>query len=94
MGVRFLLLTLIFGVLFGLLSFHLYTLQIQQSDYYFNKVSKKRLYAQLRYAEARFFTDRADYPHHGRFQQGLPGNYGVPKEVADSKKPLKRSRRF
>ncbi|MEK7651524.1 MAG: penicillin-binding protein 2 [Patescibacteria group bacterium] len=88
MGVRFLLLTLIFGVLFGLLGFHLYTLQIQQSDYYFNKVqARSEALAQLQMRRGQiFFTDRADTRITVAFNKDYPIIYGVPKEVADSKK--------
>ena len=73
MGVRFLLLTLIFGVLFGLLGFHLYTLQIQEGDYYFNKVqARSEALAQLQMRRGQLFYGPIGYSHHGCFQQRLP----------------------
>jgi cell division protein FtsI/penicillin-binding protein 2 len=88
MGVRFLLLTLIFGVLFGLLGLNLYTLQIQKGEYYFSKVqARSEALAQLQMRRGQiFFTDRYENRITVGFNKDYPVIYGVPKEISDPRK--------
>ncbi|TSA44828.1 penicillin-binding protein 2 [bacterium] len=88
MGVRFLFLTLIFGILFGLLGLNLYKLQILKGDYYFNKAqARSEALAQLQMRRGRiFFTDRNDNKISVALNKDRPVIYAVPKEVTDPEK--------
>ena len=88
MGVRFFLLTLIFAVLFGLLGFKLYNLQILQSGYYFNKVqARTEASAQLQMRRGQiFFTDKYGNDITVAQNKDYPVIYAVPKEISDPEK--------
>ena len=88
MGVRFLFLTLIFGILFGLLGLNLFRLQILKRDYYFNKVqARNEALTQLRMRRGQIsFTDRYENRVNVASNKDRPVIYASPKEVADIQK--------
>ncbi len=88
MGVRFFFLTLIFAILFGLLGFKLYNLQILQSNYYFSKVqARSEASAQLQMRRGQiFFTDRYNNDITVAQNKDYPVVIAIPKEVVDPQK--------
>ncbi|MGC9603267.1 MAG: penicillin-binding protein 2 [Minisyncoccia bacterium] len=88
MGVRFLLLTIAFGILFGLLGLNIYSLQIQKGGYYVNKVqARDEALAQLQLRRGQiFFNDKYGNNITVALNKDYPVIYGVPKEAADPQK--------
>jgi len=88
MGVRFLLLTIAFGILFGLLGLNIYNLQIQRGGYYVNKVqARDEALAQLQLRRGQiFFNDKYGNDITVALNKDYPVIYGVPKEVTDPQK--------
>ncbi len=85
MGVRFIVLTCIFGILFGLLGFNLYKLQIDKGAYYLEKVqarSENLAELQLRRGEI-LFTDKYGNSIPVAINKDYPVIYAVPKEIKD-----------
>jgi cell division protein FtsI/penicillin-binding protein 2 len=83
MAFRFFTLTLIFGVLYGLLGFNLYRLQIKKSEYYVEKVearSETLSALDLRRGQI-FFTDRNNKLIPVALNKDYPVVYAVPKEI-------------
>ncbi len=87
MGVRFFLLNLIFLLAFGAIGFNLYSLQVENSEYYHKRVQARSNYQKelkLRRGEI-FFTDRNDNEIPTALNKDYPIVYAVPKEIDDTK---------
>lgn len=85
MGVRFIVLTALFGIIFGLLGFNLYRLQIDKGSYYVEKVQARTANIaelQLRRGEINF-TDKYGNSIPVALNKDYPVIYAVPKEVKD-----------
>jgi cell division protein FtsI/penicillin-binding protein 2 len=85
MDIRFFVLNLIFFITFGLLGFNLYSLQVQNGDYYFKRVQARSDYQKelkLRRGDV-FFTDRSDNEIPIALNKDYPIVYAVPKEIDD-----------
>ncbi len=83
MGVRFIVLTVSFGIIFGLLGFNLYRLQIDKGSYYFEKVQARTANVaefQLRRGEIDF-TDKYGNAVPVALNKDYPVIYAVPKEI-------------
>jgi len=86
MGFRFILLSIVFAILYGLLGFNLYELQIERGDYYFNKAKAQSEYAQsvaFKRGEI-FFTDRNGNAIPAATNKNYPVIYAVPREIKDA----------
>ena len=88
MGVRFLLLTIAFGILFGLLCLNLYNLQVQKGGYYINKVqARNEALAQLQLRRGQiFFTDKYQNQITVAQNKDKPVIYANPKEIENVQK--------
>ncbi len=88
MGVRFLSLTIAFGISFGLLGLNLYGIQIQKREYYISKVqARSEALAQLQLRRGQiFFTDRYQNRITVALNKDYPVIYAVPKEITDPQK--------
>ena len=83
MRVRFIAITLIFGVAYALLGFHLYRLQIEKGFYYVKTVQARNEAAaelELRRGQI-FFTDRSSTLIPVALNRDYPAIYAVPKEI-------------
>jgi cell division protein FtsI/penicillin-binding protein 2 len=85
MGLRFIFLTSAFGLIFGLLGFNLFRLQIEKGDYYFARAeARNQALAQSDLARGQiFFTDRNNNQIPAAMDQAYPVIYAVPQEIAD-----------
>lgn len=85
MGARFYALTVLFGLLFGVLGFNLYQLQVERGGYYSNKAqARNEAQAQLELRRGQiFFTDRSGTDISVALNRDYPAIYAVPKEIAD-----------
>ncbi len=85
MGVRFILLTTLFGLIFGILGFNLYRVQISKGAYYLDKVQARMAnVAELELQRGEIFiTDRYGNAIPVAINRGYPVIYAVPKEIKD-----------
>ncbi len=86
MGFRFLLLTIIFALLFGLLGFNCYRLQIEKGGYYFQtaQARSEALQEQQTKRGQILFTDRSGNAITVALDEDYPVIYAVPREITDA----------
>ncbi|MCL4399672.1 penicillin-binding protein 2 [Patescibacteria group bacterium] len=87
MGVRFIILTTLFGILFGILGFNLYNVQINKGSYYLGKVqarTENSAQLELRRGDI-LLTDRYGNSIPVALNKDYPVIYAVPKEIKDPK---------
>lgn len=85
MRFRFVLLILFFTVLYGLLGFRLYRIQIVKSNFYIDRaraVSEVAAQLELRRGQI-FFTDRYEKPISVSVNRDYPVIYAVPRDIKD-----------
>lgn len=85
MGIRFILLTTLFGLIFGVLGFNLYRIQITKGAYYLDKVQARMANAaelELQRGEI-FITDRYGNSIPVAIDKSYPVIYAVPQEIKD-----------
>ncbi len=85
MGFRFIFLTALFGIIFGLLGLNLFRLQIENGGYYFARAeARNQALAQSNLTRGQiFFTDRSGNKITVAMDQPYPVIYAVPQEIAD-----------
>ncbi len=85
MGFRFIFLTSIFGLIFGLLGFNLFRLQIEKGNYYFARAeARNQALAQSDLARGQiFFTDRNGNKIPAAMDKAYPVIYAVPQEITN-----------
>ncbi len=83
MGVRFILLTTLFGLIFGLLGFNLYRIQIDKGGYYLDKVQARTANAaELELSRGELFlTDRYGNAIPVAVDKDYPIIYAVPQQI-------------
>ncbi len=83
MGVRFILLTTLFGLIFGLLGFNLYRIQIDKGGYYLDKVQARTANAaELELSRGELFlTDRYGNAIPVAVDKAYPIIYAVPQQI-------------
>ena len=83
---RFLILPLFFTILFSILSFNLYRLQIDEGFYYFGKIEARNGKPELRRGQIFFKDTRSGGDIRAALNSDYPIVYAVPKEIKDAKK--------
>ncbi len=85
MGFRFIFLTALFGIAFGVLGLNLFHLQIEQGNYYFARAeARNQALAQSTLSRGQIFlTDRYGNKITAAMDQPYPVIYAVPQEITD-----------
>lgn len=86
---RFIVLTIFFTFLYGLLGFKFYNIQVLKSPYYSQKVQARLEFSQEQTIQRGqiFFTDRNNNPIPTAINRDFPAVYAVPKEIMESDGP-------